>query len=142
MSFNIRQACRADVPTLLALRLSVRENRLSDPRRVIAASFDPYLSDSSAWVAESGDRVLGFAVLDQKTASIWALFVAPDAERTGVGRALHDHLIASARTLGLIELWLRTSPGTRAERFYRAAGWRRTPGVGEDGEIRMRMRLD
>ena len=140
MTFVIRDANPADIPTLLALRLSVRENRLSEPSRINAASFESYLADSSAWVAETDRGILGFAVLDQQAASIWALFVAPDAERTGVGRALHDRMIDRAQARGLSELWLNTSPGTRAEQFYAAAGWRKS-GTNADGEITLRLRL-
>ena len=141
MTTVIREARAEDVPALLTLRLSVRENQLSDPGRVTGASFAPYLADGSAWVAENGSLILGFAVLDLKAASVWALFVVPDAERTGIGRALHDHLIAQARLHGLGELCLNTSPGTRAERFYAAAGWRNS-GMNSDGDIMLRIGLE
>lgn len=35
-------------------------------------------------------------------------------------------------------LWLTTTPGTRAERFYRIAGWQ-PAGLTDDGELRFKL---
>ena len=35
-------------------------------------------------------------------------------------------------------VWLGTAPGTRAEKFYAAAGWTRT-GIRANGEVRFEM---
>ena len=46
------------------------------------------------------------------------------------GRRLHDEMLAWLWSQGLRRLWLTTETGTRAQRFYEAAGWRkggRTP---------------
>ena len=140
MEFFIRPAVTADVAAMHALRCSVLENRLSSPDVVTLASYGPYLASGCAWVAEGEGTILGFAALDLAAASVWALFVAPAAEGKGVGRALHRHLLAQARRAGLAELVLGTAPGTRAELFYRAAGWR-AERVDGGGELRFRLAL-
>lgn len=132
--FTIRLAVAADVPAMHRVRCAVRENALTDPTRVTEASYTKYIAAHAAWVAvTTGDEITGFAALDAGDASIWALFVAPDSESVGIGRALHDALIGGARRCGLTALSLVTASETRAERFYERAGWTKllaaTPGV-------------
>ena len=141
MSFHIETAGLADIPAMHAVRLAVRENRLSDPARITEGSYIPYVEAGSAWVARGAGRaVLGFTVADRSNAGVWALFVHPDREGAGIGRALHDTLLGWARHEGLSGLWLTTAPGTRAERFYLGAGWRKA-GVSPAGEVRFERRL-
>lgn len=126
---RIRAARATDIAAMHALRLRATENRLADPNRVTEASYPLYLAQGGAWVAETGRRLAGFAILDVAGASVWALFVAPEAQRAGVGRALHQRLLGSALDHGLRRLSLSTAPGTRAELFYREAGWIETGGT-------------
>jgi GNAT superfamily N-acetyltransferase len=110
------------------VRCAVRENALTDPTRVTEASYAPYIGAGTAWVAVAADGDLaGFAVLDSTDGSVWALFVAPGNEGTGIGRMLLDTLCDDAARRGLAALWLVTASGTRAEHFYRRAGWTGTP---------------
>jgi GNAT superfamily N-acetyltransferase len=118
-----------------ALRLRVRENRLSDPGRVAEDSYGPYLDREAAWVAETESGLAGFAVLDAESGTVWALFVAPEAEGLGIGRALHARLLQGAAEHGLIRLSLSTAPGTRAERFYGEAGWTRVGRAADGGQF-------
>ena len=63
-----------------------------------------------------------------KAAAAWsirALFVLPDWQRRGVGRALLTHLTDAFRALGYQSaiLWtFRDNPAARA--FYEAGGWK------------------
>jgi GNAT superfamily N-acetyltransferase len=123
-----------------ALRLRVLENPLSDPRRVSEDSYLAYLGRDSAWVAETEGGLAGFAILDLARASVWALFVAPESEGSGIGRALHARLLEGAARHGLTRLSLETAPGTRAERFYSEAGWTRT-GPTPTGELSLERNL-
>jgi GNAT superfamily N-acetyltransferase len=132
---SIRPARPADVRRLIAIRAAVRENRLSDPGSIAAADYAPFIADGRCWVWESDGRAEGFAALDADHASVWALFVAPEAEGRGGGRALLGRLVAEARARGLAELRLTTDAGTRAERFYRSAGWRAGGGEAEGGIV-------
>jgi GNAT superfamily N-acetyltransferase len=136
MAFRIEPALLADIPAMHAVRLAVRENRLNDPARVTERSYVRYVEAGSAWVAAGPDRtILGFVAADRGEASVWALFVHPDHEGTGVGKALHETLLDWARCQDLGRLRLTTAPGTRAEQFYLAAGWNKA-GTSDSGELR------
>ncbi|HEX8513374.1 MAG TPA: GNAT family N-acetyltransferase [Allosphingosinicella sp.] len=136
----IRSARTADIEAMHALRLRVLENALSDPQRVTEDSYRPYLAKGAAWVAETESGLAGFAILDVPGGTVWALFVVPEAEGKGVGRALHARLLEGAAEHGLTRLSLTTAPGTRAERFYTEAGWTRA-GIAEAGELSFGMDL-
>lgn len=116
------------------LRTSVRENRLSDPNRITEASYLPYITGGSAWVAETEDGIAGFAAVDAPATSVWALFVDPDAEGAGIGRALHIRMLEWAREQGISRLSLRTEGGSRAAQFFNRAGWTEA-GIAADGEV-------
>jgi GNAT superfamily N-acetyltransferase len=125
---------------MMEIRSAVRENRLSDPSSIVAADYLRYIEAAHIWVCEAGGTVAGFGALDADAASVWALFVTPEAEGMGLGRLLLDRVCAAARAAGLPALHLTTSPGTRAERLYLAAGWQeaaREP----DGWLRLRLGL-
>jgi GNAT superfamily N-acetyltransferase len=121
------------------VRIAVRENVLSSPTRVTLASYRQMFEDRGrAWVAESTGRVVGFSFADLEAHNIWALFVHPDHERRGLGRQLLDRAVAWLFEQGPESLWLTTAAASRAEGFYRAAGWRevdREP----SGEIRFEL---
>ena len=134
MNFVIRTATVGDVPAMHRVRSAVRENRLSDPQRVTESAYLPYVTEGSAWLAESETGVMGFAILDPQTRTVWAMFVDPQAEGGGVGRALHQRMLEWASERGLERLSLSTAKGTRAETFYVAAGWLKT-GLNEQGEV-------
>ena len=118
-----------------AVRLAVAENPSPDWLREV--DYEAFFGDRGrAWVAESSGRILGFAAVDLGTQSLWALFVDPRAERQGVGRALHDRLLAWCADRGIDRLSLSTMPGTRAEHFYERAGWQRVA-ITACGEVRL-----
>ena len=119
---ELRPARPADIPRLMEIRAAVRENRLE--RLTIGADeYRPYIEDGRCWIAEVNGTIQGFAALDAAAASIWALFVDPDAEGSGLGRLLLDIMVMNARARGLPALTLETAAGTRAESFYLKAGW-------------------
>jgi len=119
----LRIATRADVAAIQRIRAAVRENRLVS--RVISDDevIEHLETLGRGWVVEEGGEIVGFAIGRQRDGNIWALFVDPAHERRGHGRRLHDEMVAWMFGQGLNRLWLTTEPGTRAERFYRAAGW-------------------
>lgn len=124
MSAILRRAERRDIPAMQRVRLSVRENELTST----VITEDDYISaieeTGRGWVIETDGTVVAFAVGNAVTGNIWALFVDPQHEGRGHGRRLHDEMIASLFSSGLARLWLSTSPDTRAQRFYEAAGLR------------------
>lgn len=131
----IRAAGMEDIAQMHRIRMAVRENRLSDPERITEDSYLPYVRDGSAWVGELDAKIAGFAALDVAGATIWALFIDPAAQGSGIGKALHERMLQAAAALGLERLSLSTAPGTRAELFYAAAGWT-SDGLTNSGEIR------
>ena len=120
------------------VRLAVRENVLSDPSRITEADYIAALDElGRTWVVEAAGQIIAFAT-GYKTGSIWALFVHPDQEGRGFGKALHSAMVNWLWSLGHTSLWLTTDPGTRAERFYVSQGWmpcEMVPG----GEIRLQL---
>lgn len=120
------------------VRFSVRENRLTS----VALSERDYAiaieETGRGWVIELQVRIVAFAVGNAVNGSIWALFVEPGNEGQGYGRRLHDIMVSWLWEQGHDLLWLTTEPGTRAERFYIEAGWKRA-GRALDGEVRFEL---
>jgi GNAT superfamily N-acetyltransferase len=120
----LRQARREDIAAIQRVRNSVRENRLVT-RSIGDAEVQRYIELlGRGWVIEAGGEVVAFAIGDATIGNIWALFVDPRHERRGFGRRLHDVMVDWLWSQGLEHLWLSTERGTRAEGFYRTAGWR------------------
>lgn len=120
---TVREASEGDVTAMHVIRLRVRENQLSDPSVVTEQDYHDFMArDTRSWVCEIDGTLAGFAMVDVEKRNVWALFVAPEHEFKGVGRALHDTMIAWYFTRADV-LRLTTAPNTRAEAFYRKAGY-------------------
>jgi GNAT superfamily N-acetyltransferase len=142
-SATLRRATPADVAGIWRVRFAVRENRLSNPDSISDADVVEAIEVTGrGWVVEvageTGAEIVAFAVGNARTGNIWALFVDPGHEGRGHGRRLHDTMIAWLWSQGLAQLNLSTTPGTRAEAFYRRAGWR-DAGPAPHGEIRLEL---
>lgn len=134
-----REATLADIPRLAEVRLSVKENRLSNPALITTDDYREYLLNrGKGWLCEIDTTVVGFAIVDLIDNNVWALFLQPGYEGKGIGKKLHDDMLDwyFAQTSKLI--WLSTGTGTRAENFYKKAGWREG-GYQPNGEIRFEM---
>jgi GNAT superfamily N-acetyltransferase len=131
---RLRTAQRADVGAIQRVRHAVRENRLTSGVITDADVVDAIERTGRGWVVEIDGRIVGFAVGNAETGNIWALFVEPAHEGRGVGRLLHDAMVQWLWSRGLPRLWLSTEAGTRAVRFYEAAGWSNR-GALPNGEI-------
>ena len=134
----LREAGRSDIPAIQRVRQAVRENRLvstvitdDDVQRVIE-------EEGRGWVVEVSGEIVGFAIGNATNGNVWALFVDPEHEGRGHGRQLHDVMVGWLWDRGLSRLWLTTGPGTRAERFYTAAGWQ-CVGQTSHGEVRFEL---
>ena len=135
----LRQAQIKDIPQIQMVRNSVKENVLSSPGLVTDVDCAEYLRKRGrGWVCEVRDEIVGFAIADLKDHNIWALFVHPDFERQGIGRKLHDIMLDWYFTQTKNTVWLGTAPNTRAEIFYRKAGWKEN-GLHRKGEIKFEM---
>jgi GNAT superfamily N-acetyltransferase len=99
-------------------------------RALPRALASPAVEFACAWL---DGRAAGFTQL-HFFPSVWAggtearledLFVAPDARRRGVGRALLHHALARARDRGAARLTLNTNERNEpAQALYRAEGFR------------------
>ena len=141
MELALRLAVADDIPDMHRIRKSVTENVLSDENALGHADYLPFLGPiGETWVGEFGGVMAGFGAIDQGNASVWALFVAPEFESRGVGKALLSQLLGRARLLGMTALHLTTTAGTRAEQFYIRQGWHLN-GAAPNGEIALRYKL-
>ena len=134
MSSILRQAVRSDVHDIMRVRHSVQENRLTSrviPDEEVAEAIEV---SGRGWVVEVDGRIVAFAIGNAQTGNIWALFVEPEYEGQGHGKRLQAEMLDWLWSQGLKRLWLSTSPGTRAERFYELTGWQRQ-GLTSDGEV-------
>ena len=135
----LRPATDHDIDAMHAVRLAVRENALSDEKRVRPEHYRALLQESGrGWVHEESDEVVAFGIADHASRNIWALFVAPGFEGQGIGRELLEAMVTWLFEQSPEPLWLTTGRNTRAERFYSAAGWRAV-GTAADGEIRFEL---
>ena len=134
-----REALITDIPQIQIVRNSVRENRLSDPGLVPDKDVEEYIIHrGKGWVCEINNRIVAFAIADLQDDNIWALFLHPDHEGKGIGKRLHDTMLDWYFDQNKNSVWLGTSPGTRAEGFYRKAGWSET-GTHGKGEVKFEM---
>jgi len=131
----IRNATRDDLPRISEIRNAVRENKLSDPAKVPRELVCWFIDNPGFFVWEEDGKIVGFSGADPRDGNIFALFVDEAYEGRGIGRALFDRACAVLRATNCPRMWLTTDPGTRAERFYRRAGWRALGTRDETGEL-------
>jgi GNAT superfamily N-acetyltransferase len=136
---NFREATPFDIPEIQRVRNSVKENVLSDPGLVTDADCEDFISRrGKGWVCEMNEKIVGFAIADLQDNNIWALFVEPGHEKLGIGKELQRLMLDWYFSNTEKPVWLGTSPNTRAERFYRTAGWVES-GLHGKGEIKFTM---
>ena len=143
-----RLATLADIPALFEVRTSVQENHLDlaqlAERGVTPASTASMLADSQVRVSvveEERTGVVAFSMADARTGSLFALFVRPEAQGRGYGRALLAAAEAWLFGEGWETIWLQTAEEShfRAHSLYRRAGW--TPaGPADHGDVRYEKR--
>jgi GNAT superfamily N-acetyltransferase len=120
----IRQAFVSDIPQIQIVRHSVLENKLSDPSLVKDSDVEDYITRrGKGWICEVDNIIVGFSIADLTDNNVWALFLRPEYERRGIGGQLHNEMLNWYFEQTDATIWLSTSPGTRAENFYRKAGW-------------------
>ncbi|MCS4302825.1 GNAT family N-acetyltransferase [Chryseobacterium sp. BIGb0232] len=141
MNMIIREARPEDIPQIQIVRNSVKENALSDPGLVTDRDCELFMFQrGKGWVSEVNHKIVGFSIVDLKEHNIWALFVHPDFENKGIGRKLHNTMLDWYFEHTKENIWLGTSPQTRAETFYRKSGWEEI-GMHGKKEIKFEMTL-
>jgi GNAT superfamily N-acetyltransferase len=137
MEFRI--ATTRDISQIQEVRHSVSENILSDPRLVTDEDCAEYLTNRGrGWVCVLDDKIVGFAIADLTGKNIWALFVRPEFEKKGIGKKLHELMMDWYFSQPVEMVWLGTAPGTRAEAFYKKAGWRE---AGLHGKVELKFEM-
>jgi GNAT superfamily N-acetyltransferase len=139
---TFREAQKADIPQMMEVRMSVKENVLSNPALVTQEDCFEYLFvRGKGWVCEVGEIITGFAIADLQDHNIWALFVRPGYEKMGIGRQLHKVMLDWYFSQTTQKVWLGTAPKSRAEQFYKTAGWKEV-GIHGKGEIKFEMSFE
>ncbi len=135
----IREAKIDDIKQIQIVRNSVKENTLSDPGLVTDKDCEEFITErGKGWICEIDTQIVGFAIADLKENNIWALFLEPNFEKRGIGQILHKTMLDWYFARTKEKVWLGTAFNTRAEQFYRKAGWTE---VGKHGtnEIKFEM---
>jgi len=134
-----REATIADIPQIQIVRNCVKENQLSNPALVSDKDCEEFITiRGKGWVCEVDNKIVGFSVADLKENNIWALFIHPDYEGMGIGKRLHQLMLNWYFDQTQKTVWLGTAPNTRAEEFYKKAGWN-VVGTHGKGETKFEM---
>ena len=135
---KIRPAIISDIPRMQIVRRAVRENVLSNPNLIPNDAYIPFITvHGKGWVSESDNKITGFAIADLEKENIWALFVLPEYEGRGIGKDLQKIMLDWYFNTGKDYVWLGTSPGTRAEKFYIKTGWKANGHHGDEVKFEM-----
>ena len=138
MSILFREATTPDIPQIQVVRNAVKENMLSNPALVPDEDVDDYINRrGKGWVCEADGVIVGFAIVSVIDHNVWALFIQPGHDKKGIGKRLHDEMMNWYFSQTNDVIWLGTAPGTRAEAFYRKAGWRETGMHGKEIKFEM-----
>jgi GNAT superfamily N-acetyltransferase len=138
----IREAKIEDIKQIQIVRNAVKENTLSDPNLVTYKDCEEFISErGKGWVCVMDNQIVGFAIADLKKNNIWALFLHPAYEKKGIGKILHKTMLDWYFSQTKEKVWLGTAFNTRAEHFYRKAGWTEV-GMHGSKEIKFEMSFD
>ncbi|MEO1131619.1 MAG: GNAT family N-acetyltransferase [Cyanobacteria bacterium J06639_1] len=140
---QVRVAQSTDIETLFVIHTSVKENHQSRAE-IAALGITPdsvvtmLQTDCRAWLVDLDDRPVGFAIANATEQTIFGLFVLPEYEGRGVGKALLSEAENWLRSQGCSDIWLTTGndPTLRAYGFYLHEGWTLADLVSED-EIKL-----
>jgi GNAT superfamily N-acetyltransferase len=138
-TMQFREASLTDIPGIQRVRNLVQENKLSDPALVPDKDVEDYLFNrGKGWICEMDSKIVGFSIVSVTDKNVWALFVEPGYDKQGIGKTLHDLMMKWYFDQTNETIWLGTAPGTRAEHFYRRAGWVQN-GMHGKGELKFEM---
>lgn len=144
-AMTVRLAEPHDAQTIALMSRDLVESGLGwkyDAQRIGREIRQP---DTVTLVACERDRIIGFAIMEfgDDRAHLVLLAVRPGQRRRGVGRALLEWLLDSARTAGIASVHLELRASNEAARaFYRALGFTETllvPGYYRGREAALRM---
>lgn len=127
----IRRATIADAPAICRIHTgAIRQTcgQVYSPRAIETwvdmlrpEKYHEQISTMIFRVAEARGDVLGFALFFPRSGELNALYVAPEAQRRGIGTALLEDVHRLARSLGHPAVHLRAT--LNAESFYACHGY-------------------
>ena len=118
------EATTDDIDQIHSVRLSVKENVLVNLSLISKEDYIRLLTqDGKGWVCETDFGIVAFSVVDTIKKNVWALFVHPNYEAKGIGYTIHKLMLDWYFSHKQETLWLSTDAETRADKFYRRAGW-------------------
>jgi N-acetylglutamate synthase-like GNAT family acetyltransferase len=132
MNWTLRAARPDEADALVALLMRSKAvwgydaAFLAETRRQAARAITPdYIASHPVFLANTASSLAGFYSLcpwnnDAQGLEMDWLFVEPAQMGRGLGRALGQHAIATARSLGASHLWVVSDPN--AEGFYASLG--------------------
>jgi len=137
-NMTFREAKIEDIKQIQIVRNAVKENTLSNPDLVTDKDCEEFMFErGKGWVCEINNQIVGFAIADLKEDNIWALFLDPEFEGKGIGTQLHKMMLDWYFSTGKENVWLGTSPSTRAEKFYTKIGWTKNGMYGNEVKFEM-----
>ena len=92
--------------------------------------FAMFALDEEVWLARMGSALVGILSIFRPENFIHCLYVDPDAQGLGVGRALVAHV---RRDIGQPLTLKLDVPNRKAIAFYEATGWERMTGLDDQG---------
>jgi GNAT superfamily N-acetyltransferase len=135
MTFEVRNAVRTDGPQLVALVRGLNEHQGDPTGHFDAATLERDVFGPEAYVgaivADSGSKLIGYAFFHdaydsghaQRGFYLLDIYVAADARRHGVGRALVAGVAKRARSEGRPFLWwVSRDWNDEARKFYATLG--------------------
>lgn len=131
---SFRPACKADIPALYTVRMAMQENRVHRPDLIPYDQVRHAVCLGGSFVATIDEQVVGFSMATRPPDQIWALFVLPACQQRGLGKTLLRMATDWLRRQGGRQVMLSTTPGTRAEQFYRRQGWQGSE-IDEEGQL-------
>ena len=142
---SLRLARASDAPAIANLSRELIEYglRWRWTAERVAASISA--DNTNVLVARADDRVVGFAIMSYgvHVAHLNLFAVAPEYQRTGVGRQLLQWLEKCAVVAGIVTVALEVrATNTGAQRFYESMGYRilvQLPGYYQGTEAALRM---
>jgi len=146
LELTYREIATDDIPRVLEIRVSTRENKLTMEElanrwEVTPESMSKALQkDVKGWLCEDSRAAVGFSMGNKKTGEMLVVAVLPGHERRGIGKNLMTLIQDWLWSHGHSELWLLATPAPdiRAYGFYRTLGWRATGEI-EDGHEVMKL---
>jgi GNAT superfamily N-acetyltransferase len=95
-----------------------------------AEDFVRFAEEEEVWLAYVGEALVGLLSIFRPENFVHCLYVDPDAQRLGIGRALVAHV---RRVIGAPLALKLDVPNRKAIRFYEATGWERQTGLDDQG---------